>query len=405
MANFFTLKKVDPLINLPVGLQADEYEAKYTNNTGIINVIEDLRFTGNDITGYIKEKVPYCILKEYELLTNSSINSLLYILQGTTGGNAVDYLNSTLNSLGETVTKFAPGTVNNLQAGAKVATPQKIQDFISTAVDVVKQEFNQLSTKKQQLPGSLKPYQGLYIRQETEFKYILPYFNDNKKTINTSFETAGEGGGYAGAAAKKVTEFAEKIVQTALITTPGAYIEQPKFFNMGDGPSYDFRFNLINTFDVEDIQKHYDFLFLLTFQNLPYRKDLARVRLPKIYSFVIPGEIFLPYAYIKSMTINFLGNRRNVAVTHPNGDTVKTIIPDVYEVNLTVTGLNPDVGNFMVTDYLTKIKSRILTSDEPFATPQAAANTVGPGTPRPLILPNPIIPSSPTIIPGPSPLP
>jgi hypothetical protein len=112
-------------------------------------------------------------------------------------------------------------------------------------------------------------------------------------------------------------------------------------------------------------------LFLLAYQNLPFRKDIARVTLPKIYTFIIPGEIYLPYAYISSLKIDFIGNRRKMKLIHPKGiasdvgptnnpaggTSTDCIVPEVYSVSMTITGLTMPAANYMVADELFKITS------------------------------------------------
>ena len=410
MATFFNLKKENqtdfklPFARETAGLQADVYKAEPTDGSGIVSVIKNLRFTGSDLTDYTLNRIPFCLLKEYELRTNSSINSLLYILQGS-GYSSADFV-SGITNLGGILKSNAPGGV--AQAAAAAAPPLKaainqgsttlgINDFISKGAQVLKDgvtDIVDLLKAKEVLPGSLKPYQGLYIRQPTGFKYILPYFKNVKKGISNSFSTTDSGmlaGNWVGSLSKKVSDKVDEFVKTALFTSPGAYIEQPKFFNIGEeGPTYEVTFHLINTINKDDVQKHYDFLFLLAFQNLPYRKDLARLRLPCIYSFTLPGEIFLPYAYIKSMTVDFVGNRRILnSLRHPLNNSIMTpgtVVPDVYEVTLTITGLNADMGNFMVNDYLVNINST-LASDLPQDRAESPININTPGNPRPLISP------------------
>lgn len=418
MATFFNLKKENqtdfklPFARETAGLQADVYKAEPTDGSGLVSVIKNLRFTGSDLTDYTLNRIPFCLLKEYELRTNSSINSLLYILQGS-GYSAADVATG-LNNLGGILKLNTPETVTQAAATATAAitegsTDLGINDFISKGAQVLKDgvtDIVNLLKAKEVLPGSLKPYQGLYIRQPTGFKYILPYFKNVKKGISNSFSTTDSGmlaGNWVGSLSKKVSDKVDEFVKTALFTSPGAYIEQPKFFNIGEeGPTYEVTFHLINTINKDDVQKHYDFLFLLAFQNLPYRKDLARLRLPCIYSFTLPGEIFLPYAYIKSMTVDFVGNRRILnSLRHPLNNSIMTpgtVVPDVYEVTLTITGLNADMGNFMVNDYLVNINST-LASDLPQDRAQSPININTRGAPRPLITPDtpPTQPNTPTI--------
>lgn len=400
MANFFTLQR-DPQEGVSigtsnqVGLIGDVYRAEPTDN-GIVSVINNMRFTGSDLTTYQKSRIPFCLLNEYELLTNSAVSSLLYTLQGSIGsgdlkslGGVVGNISGGLSDATSSVKKLinpaggAAGDLSSFQNPGGIAkattTGEKagklISDFTTQLAGVLQSSINSvqdiLNTSSKQT-GSIKPYQNLYVTKPTGFHYTFPYYGDTKKDITSQFSVS-EAGLLNNPIINKGSEFlisaVEKFAQVALFTSPGVYIERPKFYNLSDsGPAYDINFSLINTFDVKDIQRHYDFLFLLTFQNLPYRKDLARVKLPRIYSFILPGEIFLPYVYISKMAINFEGNRRIIRLTHPRGTVVDTIVPDIYNVTLTVTSLNPDAGNFMVSDKLLNIRS-FFVGDEPIVQP------------------------------------
>lgn len=404
MANFFTLQKDTeggvtlPGASNPVGLIGDVYSADPVNN-GIVSVISNMRFTGSDLTTYQKSRIPFCLLNEYELITNSAVSSLLYTLQGVTGGtgaartggNVVNKVKTLLKPSGIPTDSNTQGGSNFFNFAAFVGegvadsigsvvnsirnTGQTISDFTTQLAAALESGLNAveevLKTSREQT-GSIKPYQNLYVTKPTGFHYTFPYYSNNKKDITSNFSVTEAGllnNPIVNTGSKFITSGIEKFAQVALFTAPGVYIERPKFYNLADsGPAYDIKFSLINTFDVRDIQRHYDFLFLLTFQNLPYRKDLARVKLPRIYSFILPGELFLPYAYISKMTIEFEGNRRLVRLNHPLGKVVESIVPDVYNVSITVTSLNPDAGNFMVADKLLNIKS-FYAEDGPIAQP------------------------------------
>lgn len=396
MANFFTLQKdtesgvASPIGTGAIGLLGDVYSADPVNN-GIVSVISNMRFTGSDLTTYQKSRIPFCLLNEYELITNSAVSSLLYTLQGVTGGtevartggNIVNRVKTFLKPSGPPADLSTQGGISNGLdslgfSGAAEFTKkagQTISDFTTQLAEALQNGLNAveeiLKTSREQT-GSIKPYQNLYVTKPTGFHYTFPYYSNNKKNITSNFSVT-EAGLLNNPIVNKGSEFItsgiEKFAQVALFTAPGVYIERPKFYNLADsGPAYDIKFSLINTFDVRDIQRHYDFLFLLTFQNLPYRKDIARVKLPRIYSFILPGELFLPYAYISNMTVDFEGNRRLIRLTHPLGNVVESIVPDVYNVTITVTSLNPDAGNFMVADKLLNIKS-FFAEDGPVAQP------------------------------------
>ena len=127
------------------------------------------------------------------------------------------------------------------------------------------------------------------------------------------------------------------------------YIERPKFFNFqNDSESITFNFPLINTgyATVEEISKNWQLCFLLVYQNRPNRRSRELIDPPCIYEVTIPGVKYMPYAYISRLAINFKGARRQMSIDAPPGN-VTTIIPDAFDVNITLTGLVPETRNFL----------------------------------------------------------
>ena len=125
---------------------------------------------------------------------------------------------------------------------------------------------------------------------------------------------------------------------------------------MGDqGKDVTIKFPLLNTGTADSISANWQLLFGLIYQNKPGRVTRSIIDMPVIYEVNIPGNTFMPYAYISELTVNFLGARRlmplNVPVP-PAGEsqgttTIQAIIPDAYEVTITLTGMNEETRNFM----------------------------------------------------------
>ena len=125
------------------------------------------------------------------------------------------------------------------------------------------------------------------------------------------------------------------------------------------------KFPLINTIQrqsTSSIQANYELLWLLMFQNKPYKTSFARTPPPKIYTISVPGQFSFPYAYISKLEINFLGTIRRTDVVVPvisksepdkiKTTTIKAPIPDAYEVTIEFTSLIGDYGNTMISDGL-----------------------------------------------------
>jgi hypothetical protein len=355
---------------------------------GVIDIIGSMQFVGNEISDSLKDRIPFCILKEYELVSNSTVSQLLYYVR------SLGITDEQLASTGGNVEKIA----EKVKAKSNEFEGKKntiIRDAFSSVLNGISDQLGNVSNalaSNERLDGVLLPYNGLYARQATGFQYVFPYFEDLKKSITTNF-TDSETGLLKNNVFKAVNSLFddayEKIGQSLLAATPGAYIEQPKFFSPGSGENYKITFNLINTVDGVKIQRHLDFLFLLAFQNLPFRKNIAEVLPPKIYSFTLPGELYIPFAYISKLDIQFIGNRRAMNMRLPYiNKTDRCIVPEVYSVTLEITSLTYTSANFMIADQINKIvvpevaettqppQNRDTTS-APDPTPQTPGTTTG----------------------------
>lgn len=351
---------------------------------GVVDVIGSMQFVGNEISDSLKDRIPFCILKEYELVSNSSVSQLLYYVRS---------LGITDEQLAET-----GGDVQKIAAKVKAKSNEFkgeknniIKDVVGSVLNGISDQLGNVSNalaSNERLDGVLLPYNGLYARKATGFQYVFPYFEDMKKSIATNF-TDSETGLLKNNVFKTVNSLFEdayeKIGQSLLAATPGAYIEQPKFFSPSSGENYRIAFNLINTVDGSKIQRHLDFLFLLAFQNLPFRKNIAEVLPPKIYSFTLPGELYIPFAYISKLDIQFMGNRRAMNMRLPYiNKTDRCIVPEVYSVTLEITSLTYTSANFMVADQINKIVVPEV-SNQPAATSAAPATPAEPNTAVPNI--------------------
>jgi hypothetical protein len=134
---------------------------------------------------------------------------------------------------------------------------------------------------------------------------------------------------------------------------PGTYIEKPKYYHYpSEGESVTINFPLINTIRKSDklaYQQNYELLWLLAYQNKPFRTSFSRILPPKLYTVSVPGMKFFPYAYINNMTVDFLGTRRQLQVATPKGE-ITTSVPEAYNVSITFTSLFAGTGNLMVAD-------------------------------------------------------
>jgi len=319
-----------------------------------IDVVKDFDWTVSPQTS--REDVPVVYLKEKRLLMNSNVSNIANSVFAVTdnvstviGANLTNTIKNAFNTVTNATTNFLQPVANAVTD--KTGLPQTqlalnlstIQGFLTNKVGL--QTFNN---------SVLTPYDYLYSVEPTGFNYILPYFGDNYGQAKVNFGGGNDNvlnsivGGlesFAGGAASLINALA-----------PGVYIEKAKQFSMGDqGKEVVIQFPLLNTGSADSISANWQLLFGLIYQNKPGRVTRSIIDMPVIYEVNIPGNTFMPYAFISGLTVNFLGARRLMPLDVPVPEagqstgvtTISAIIPDAYEVTILLTGLNEETRNFM----------------------------------------------------------
>ena len=273
-----------------------------------------------------------------------------------------------------TVLETAGDTINALKkvAGDKTFNPQRTGAPTGT--------FNAYDEY-------LAPFQDIYTTKLTGWRYKLPYLDDLQRQNSSQFISSSlgamQGVGDMGESARKLTQsFTEAFA-------PGVYIDQAKSYNFtGQEKTYNCEFPLLNTTSQADILRNWQLIFLLTYQNRPNKIDRIQAAPPKIYEAMIPGVWYSRYSYISRMSVQFVGNRRKMTLKVPIGSqalaantsatgnlidprdnpfdwspdsvpgelqgssrnenvTITTIIPDAYQVSITLQELIPESQNSM----------------------------------------------------------
>ncbi len=237
----------------------------------------------------------------------------------------------------------------------------------------------------------MAPYQDIYTTRLTGWRYKLPYMSDLQRQNMCNFSDSAQSVG--GVGTEDIQRGTDKAAgYTSILNTmmaPGVYIDRAKSFSYSGGEkSYTCTFPLLNTTNQADILRNWQLLFLLTYQNRPNRIDRVQIAPPKIYEGMIPGVWYSRYCYISNLSVNFVGNRRKMTLYVPiasasgtkvvtgrgskasgkqepftvrelqlsntpggaagNDNTrVTTIVPDAYQVSITVTELIPESQNTM----------------------------------------------------------
>ena len=226
--------------------------------------------------------------------------------------------------------------------------------------------------------GSKKFYEQLYgDATEPEDDFYFPYFENTARNISNNWGdtfTNGVGGGlgqgvdqmaqaYLGTLAelkslmpsgdaiskaggfltdenkstgKKLAEVGSALSQGS---SPGSYIETPKFYDYGSAKegSLNVRFVLSNTLN-SDFDKNYQLVRKLIEINKPKRNDAISVDPPRIYRVKLYGYRYMPWAHVNNLNIEMIGTKRMVN---------NVIMPEAYDITIGFEPLTIEVSNFM----------------------------------------------------------
>jgi hypothetical protein len=371
----------------PQTLGAPKLEPKSSVNQngngipGLVDVHRTYRWTLSQPVA--REIVPMLQLTEYKLVLSSEVSGFLYTLRGevdnlnvliqeigpnvqrtgaalqSTGGAIASELNSLLGNVEKGVTKAADANKEILDKAAQ-------QDLVSGADE----------------QSGLKPYTGLYALDPTGWTYNLPYLGPanmaspnnqwgESSVIAEGLKKAGggilnffgglpsskSGPGAAGAAGAKgdvgggdigkvfggLKDFYSGATAAALSLGGGLVSkETPQSFTGTDSDKIDVSFYLLNTHDVKDIRRNWEFCYLLTYQNLANRKGINLLDPPCMYSATIAGYKQLPICWVTGFQVTNVGTTRLIDITtgeiSPLGAVSPYIkmIPEAYRVSFTL---------------------------------------------------------------------
>jgi len=319
-----------------------------------IDVVQDFDWTVSPQTS--RDDVPVVYLKEKRLLMNSNVSNIANSVFAVTDNVTTVIGTNLTNKIVNAFDTAANATTNFLQPVSNAVTdktglPQTQLAFNSSSI----KDFLTNKTGLQTFNNSvLTPYDYLYSVEPTGFNYKLPYFGDNYGQARVNF--GGVNDNILNSIVGKLESFAGGAASLINALAPGVYIEKAKQFSMGDqGKEVIIKFPLLNTGSADSISANWQLLFGLIYQNKPGRVTRSIIDMPVIYEVNIPGNTFMPYAFISGLTVNFLGARRLMPLDVPVPEagqstgvtTISAIIPDAYDVTISLTGLNEETRNFM----------------------------------------------------------
>lgn len=281
--------------------------------------------------------------------------------------------------LGRTARSLLTGSPAEVKAGqatiAKIAGG--VAGFAGTAAlgAYAYSQFSDPSRLKLEIDKSrsgknaLDPYSNLYSGVATKINYILPYISiENMAGISSSWSEPGKnapitnlleqskkilqkGGGGSQMAVGGIDLITSVVEAAALGGEPGAGREKIKGYSPPEsGDSITLTFYLFNTISIEQTQNNWEFLYVLTYQNLPNRRGINLLDPPCIYEIEVPGYKRFPVANIEKLTVTNEGTTRYINLNNGNtvppesGPDVK-LIPEAYKVTLTIRSLLTNTQN------------------------------------------------------------
>jgi hypothetical protein len=356
-----------------VGYTMPEVELKH-KGSGVIDVINDFMWTASPLIGTFS-KVPKLLLTERKQTLNSLLASGMYYLNAAEQGAANTSAQVQQGIRDGVAAAAAPDPESNFPKTKAILT--KITGILpnpSAKLNAAEQGWNTFmsqytgSNSDKELLKGIPSYLGIYQTEVTGFNYALPYFNDSSglNVKNSWQDTAQTNTPIGTNVVKGVGEVFDLVSSGLNINQPGTFIEKPKYFQYDNsGKTITINFPLFNTVsrgrgsnstDKLPYQQNYEFLWILAYQNRPFRKSFSVVAPAKLYTLYIPGMEFFPYCFIEDLTIGFKGTRRNLPVTLPNGDNIDTSIPEAYEVSITIRSLLASVSNMMLQEKANQIR-------------------------------------------------
>lgn len=337
-----------------------------------IDVVNNFAWTQSPKSS--RDDVPVLFLTEKKIQTNPQLNQIannMFVLgekvqRGTAGNviNNADEIKSMISSSKAAIIRAGDAATSFLTTSESAsAVGASLQQKITTGANETESLINEQLDKLSDIPDGnvLTPYEQLYYTKNTGFMYSIPYLEQQGKQVQNQF---GDGGGQPGVllgAAKELTAAGVDIAKGLNIADPGTYIEQPELYNFqGRQKSYTVKFPLINTNSFQDVVQNWQLIWMLVYQNTPNRLTRDLIDPPCIYEANLDGTWYSKYAYISQLSVDFIGATRKMSIPLLNesapsaggasvtGDiSIETIIPDAYEVTMTVVDIFGETRNML----------------------------------------------------------
>lgn len=356
---------------------------------GLINVTKDFKWTKTIRNDINVSQIPTLSLTEYYITQPaflSNIRNVYSVLPRAASGfansvaNAIpgskDFINSIKESIGnlENSDFIQDSVVENLKnplvTGVKGMAKSAMDGIaiMGSGIDVGSAAY-------------MKAYEDIYGVLKSNFRYRIPYFSKNWKSITTgyeggSFKDSGAGGDKGGNPVEQLMSLAAVPYQFAETLgdklTTGFAMDFAKSYKYGSkGPETKINFILDNTYDsftdkegVPSYQKNWELIFLLLYQNLPNKRNRLFFDPPVIYRADVPGVFHYLYSFMSNLEVTALGNTqpRKISLnvkdnkeSTDNKQSTETLIPEAFNVSITLESLLPETKNLFLNSYNTSV--------------------------------------------------
>ena len=201
--------------------------------------------------------------------------------------------------------------------------------------------------------GAMSPYENLFPRKSTGNEFRFPYFSDVNFEINTpvwsSLDTLEQGAKAAESLAgvlggQGFANFVGGAIQgTTSVVGAGlalgypkvGIMDRPRLWQNHEFRSINIKFPLFNILNAGDWKKNRGLCWTLINSNLFYKRDFITGIPPVYYEVIIPGQHYSFASCVTNLTINNRGNMRRLK----DSNSKDAIVPDAYEVNMTLTDM------------------------------------------------------------------
>jgi len=360
-----------------------------TGGGDIVNVLNGFLWTNSKKrsgdTG--RDQAPYVKLKERRLKVNSLVAQAIYSAGAATDAgfdiarffglqsstNPVDIASlgtELLVNATRAATGAIGGAINSLSnsefakrsgLGQTNINSESLANNLRSQLDqVIKDDPNFLTQ------NYLHWYRGLYITEPTGWNFVLPYFEDYNQSASNAWSTSKDttvAGNFLASGLNEFTQQARSFINDigGSAIGLGTYTENSQYYQYAQtGETITIKFPLINTGSAtyDDVVNNWQFIFLLLYNNKPERINRNLIEPPPLYEVTIPGVKYMPFSFMSSVGVTYKGTRRMMKINVPasirsagglsNINTnFQTIVPEAYEVTITLQGLVTDSKNFM----------------------------------------------------------